>query len=252
MRIFLLLFFWLIVLVQPVYAADAEELFSQANRLYEEKDFSQALLKYRQIIEQGMENGTVYYNMGNACFKSGKLGEAILAYEKALQYLPRDEDIKTNLEFARLLAIKKEEQRERLSFAVLVERFLKSFSVNEWIFSFEIVYAILFFSAIMVVFAKQERIKKTADRALIVVLPIWFLFATFTGMRIYWVSFRKEAVAIEKNINVYSGPAASYTLLFNVPEGTKMLIHQQREKWLQVTLPNGYNGWVNSHSVGII
>jgi tetratricopeptide (TPR) repeat protein len=156
MRILFLIFSWLLILPQPVYAADPEELFSQANRLYEEKDFSQALVKYRRIIEQGMENGTVYYNMGNACFKSGKLGEAILAYEKALKYLPRDEDIKTNLEFARLLAIKKEEQQERLSFAVLVERFLKNFSVNEWIFSFEIVYAILFFSAIMAVFAKRR------------------------------------------------------------------------------------------------
>jgi uncharacterized protein YgiM (DUF1202 family) len=72
------------------------------------------------------------------------------------------------------------------------------------------------------------------------------------GIRIYWVNFRKEAVAIEKNIKVYSGPAESYTLLFSVPEGTKMLIHQQREKWLQVKLPNGYNGWVNTGSVGII
>lgn len=252
MRFFLPLFLGFLILTQPASAADSEELFSQANRLYEEKDFLQALAKYRQIIEQGIKNGAVYYNMGNAYFKSGKLGEAILAYEKALKYYPRDEDIKTNLEFARLLTLKKENKQEQLNFAILFERLLKHFSVNEWIFSFEIVYTILFFSAIMAVFVKQERVKKTAEKALIVILPIWFLFATFMGIRIYWVNFRKEAVAIERNIKVYSGPAENYTLLFSVPEGTKMLIHLQREEWLQVKLPNGYSGWVNTGSVGII
>jgi tetratricopeptide (TPR) repeat protein len=252
MRILLLVLAWLIFFAQSVRANDPAELFRQANVTYEQKDFPGAAAKYRQIVAQGKENGAVYYNMGNAFFKAGKLGEAILAYEKALKYLPRDEDIRTNLEFARLLTVNKEHKEERLNFSILFERFLKNFTVNEWTYSFEIAYAILFFSAIITIFSRQDRIKRTAVRSLITVLPILFILGTFTGIRIYRAKFRKEAVVIEKNIKVHSGPAKNYTLLFSVPEGTRLLIHQQREEWLQVTLPNGYNGWVSRRSVGII
>ncbi len=252
MRILIIIFSLLLTFYQPVCAADPAELFSQAGRKYEEKDFAGALEIYRQITGQGMENGKIYYNMGNAYFKSGELGKAILAYEQALKYLPRDEDIKTNLEFARLISVEKEDTEKRLNFSVLIQRFLKYFSVNEWISGFEAVYAILFLSAIILIFSRQERIRQISTKALIVMLPVWFVLGTFTGIRIYGVVYRKEAVVIEKNIKVHSGPADSYTLLFNVPEGTKILIHQRRGEWLQVTLPNGYSGWVENRSVGVI
>jgi tetratricopeptide (TPR) repeat protein len=252
MKIILLAFALLLSLPQPACAADPVEMFRRAGGLFEKKDFPGAVAKYRGIVEQGIENGAVYYNMGNAFFKNGKLGEAILAYERALKYLPRDGDIRANLEFARLLSVKKEDKQKRFNFSALFERFLKTFSVNEWTLSFETVYALLFFSAIIAVFAERERIKKTTVRVLVITLPVWFLTGSFMGIRIYWAAFRKEAVAIENNIKVHSGPAENYTLLLSVPEGTKMLIRQQREQWLQVTLPNGYSGWVNTRSVGII
>ncbi len=252
MRILILFFSLLLTFYQPVSAADPAELFSQAGRMYEEKDFPGALEKYRQITGQGIENGSVYYNMGNAYFKSAELGKAILAYEQALKYLPRDEDVQTNLEFARLISVEKEDADERLNFSILFQRFLKNFTVNEWIYSFEAVYAILFLSAIILIFSQQQRIRQSSTKALIVMLPLWFVLGTFMGIRIYGEVFRKEAVVIEKNIKVHSGPADSYTLLFNVPDGTKMLIHQRRGEWLQVTLPNGYSGWVENRSVGVI
>lgn len=252
MRIPILIFSLLSIFYRPACAADPAELFSQAGRMYEEKDFPRALEIYRQITGQGMENGSVYYNMGNAYFKSAELGKAILAYEQALKYLPRDEDIKTNLEFARLISVEREDTDGRLNFSILIQRFLKYFTVNEWISSFEVVYAILFLSAIMLIFSRQELIKQSATKAIVIMLPVWFVLGTFVGIRVYGEVYRKEAVVIEKNIKVHSGPADSYTLLFNVPEGTKMLIHQRRGEWLQVTLPNGYSGWVENRSVGVI
>lgn len=251
-RTLLLLIIYIFFSVPSVHAAGPVELFRQAGTLYEMNDFTGAVAKYRQVIDMGIENGIVYYNMGNAFFKDGKLGETILAYERALKYLPRDEDVKTNLEFANLLSANKENKEKRANFFALFKNFLKTFTVNEWTYGFEILYAILFFFGIIKVFAKRERIKKVAGIILIAILPIGCFLGIATGLRIYWTHFSKEAVVIEKTIKVHSGPAKSYTLLFSVPEGAKLFIHQERANWLQVTLPNGYNGWINSQSVGII
>ena len=59
-----------------------------------------------------MQDGRLYYNLGNACFKSGKLGEAILWYERARRLLPHDEDIEANLRFANLVKKDRDPQTE--------------------------------------------------------------------------------------------------------------------------------------------
>ena len=75
--------------------------FVAANKFYEEKDYASAIRLYESIINQGNESAEVYFNLGNAYFKSGDLGYAVLYYTKARRLSPADEDIRHNLEFAR-------------------------------------------------------------------------------------------------------------------------------------------------------
>ena len=47
-----------------------------------------------------MVDARLLYDLGNTCFKSDRLGEAILWYERARLLSPRDEDVGANLHFA--------------------------------------------------------------------------------------------------------------------------------------------------------
>jgi hypothetical protein len=76
-------------------------VFAHANRLYEEGGYEEAAAKYEEIVASDLQNGRVYYNLGNAYFKQEKLGLAILNYERAHRLMSRDEDIKANLAYAR-------------------------------------------------------------------------------------------------------------------------------------------------------
>ncbi|MFC1683828.1 tetratricopeptide repeat protein [Candidatus Zixiibacteriota bacterium] len=85
----------------------AEGLFQQANQAYQDGQYGQAISLYSQILESGVTNGSVYYNLGNAYFKDNQLGQAILSYERAKRLLPRDADVTANLALANELTADK-------------------------------------------------------------------------------------------------------------------------------------------------
>ena len=82
-------------------ALDPQQVFYTANTFYAGRDYSKALEAYQSILNAGLENGVLYYNMGNCYFKMGKLGYAILYYDKARKMFPRDSDLVSNLAYAK-------------------------------------------------------------------------------------------------------------------------------------------------------
>lgn len=80
---------------------EALEHFVKANLLYKQEKYQEAVQEYQQILQSGWESGPLYYNLGNSYFKAGDLGRAILNFSRAQRFLPRDADLKANLQFAR-------------------------------------------------------------------------------------------------------------------------------------------------------
>ena len=68
---------------------DGEEGFYRANAAYKEGRYPEAIQGYRDLIASGHAGGHLYYNLGNAYFRSGALGPAILNYERARLLIPR-------------------------------------------------------------------------------------------------------------------------------------------------------------------
>jgi tetratricopeptide (TPR) repeat protein len=99
----------------PGYAAATRgalaKLYAQGNAEYQKGNFASAEQYYRQILDAGSDGSAVYYNLGNACFKLKKLGDAIYYWEKAQQRAPADRDIRENLQLANLLIVDRIETR---------------------------------------------------------------------------------------------------------------------------------------------
>ena len=75
----------------------AAELYITANRDYNEGRYQKAIEGYLRLFDSGYVNGHLYYNLGNAYFRSGQLGRAILNYKRAELLIPRDADLNFNL-----------------------------------------------------------------------------------------------------------------------------------------------------------
>ena len=79
--------------------AFTQTTFEQANIAYAEGRYEDAATGYEALLAEG-PNATLYYNLGNACFKQGELAQAILNYERALRLQPNHKDAQYNLKFA--------------------------------------------------------------------------------------------------------------------------------------------------------
>ena len=65
----------------PAALSAQQALFDEGNRLYQEGDFAAAAASYAAVIEGGFESAEVYYNLGNARFRLGETGPAVLNRE---------------------------------------------------------------------------------------------------------------------------------------------------------------------------
>jgi len=81
-------------------ADDYRTLFKQGNEAYGKARYQDAIALYEQILKQGCHSEEVYFNLGNAYFKTGDISSALLNYEKAHKLAPGDEDVNFNIYFA--------------------------------------------------------------------------------------------------------------------------------------------------------
>ena len=86
----------LLLLAQQSFVSP-EDVFRTAEELYSGGRYAEAAEQYEILVGQGVRDGSVCYNLGNAYFKSGRLGLAILNYERALEQMPGDADAKAKI-----------------------------------------------------------------------------------------------------------------------------------------------------------
>src|SRR4030095_1931656 len=70
--------------VAPSAFAQADAEFIEANQEYAQGHFKEAIDQYEAIVRSGQWSANLFYDLGNAYFRTGDLGRAILNYERAL------------------------------------------------------------------------------------------------------------------------------------------------------------------------
>ena len=226
-------------------------LYNEANDLYRSGEFEEARERYLEVAASGIRNPRLFYNLGNACFKSGHLGEAILWYERARRIDHRDADIRANLRFAN--EVKKD--RDPAPAGNPVWRFLLALflfpSLNEL--------CIVIFLLLLGVFALAVwRLRlRTAARAFWLALFLTcsgftVLVGGWSGLRIHRQHTLVEAIVVVDQATARSGPEARQTAVLVVHEGTKVRVERKEGEWRLVRLANGLGGWLPAASLVLI
>jgi len=216
-------------------------VFSRANQLYEEGRYEEAAAKYEDILASGLKNGRVYYNLGNAYFKQGKLGLAILNYERAHRLMPRDEDITANLAFARSQIVDKIETPD----PGLLGRWLATLqgllTVDETTILALAIYLVMTVVALLAVFVWRWRRFCTYALGFLGLLLVLIMLSL--GIKVYQQEHVREAVVTADQVDVLSGPGENYLLEFTVHEGTTLTVEEDRGDWWRVRLGGNLEGW---------
>ncbi len=218
-------------------------LYNEANQLYRSDQFAQARDKYLQSIAGGLVDARCYYNLGNACFKVDRLGEAILWYERALQLAPRDEEIQYNFNFAN--AVKKDRDPPPQGNAVW--RFLVAVyhypTPNELSLAFSFLLAAVFALATWRLWRPTPAFAVWLSAILICGIGAVGT-GVYLGVRVHQLEDRNWAIVTAAEGTARSGPDEDKTALFVIHEGTKVEIERRQGRWLLVRLPNGFGGWL--------
>lgn len=222
---------------------ELSRLFAEANRAYKQSQYEEAARKYEQIIQYGIHNAAVYYNLGNARFKLNHLGQAILNYEKARRLDPGDADIAENLAFSSAMRVDKVDEPETPLWMVMLSMLHNLIRLKSQLAAL-IVLWLLANAGFALRFVRRDELSRRVAAyvmagALLLLLPT----ALSAGVKIRQQS-QWEGVVVTEKADLLSGPGEGNPVLVSVHEGLKVEIRSEVSGWYQVVLPNGWNGWV--------
>jgi tetratricopeptide (TPR) repeat protein len=220
-----------------------------ANNAYNEGLYDSAINVYHQVEEMNLESSALYYNMGNAYFKSNDIASAILYYEKAKKLDPNNEDIEYNLNIANSMIVDKIERVPELFLKKWWTYFYNMFNADTWTALSLASWFILIFFIGLFILTRRRSIRKVAFY-----FGLLFLFTSIASFglasqKYYYGKEHQEAIIFTPTITVKSSPTTSAVDLFVVHEGTKVRILDEVNEWVKIRIQDGSVGWMPMGSV---
>ncbi len=245
-RLCLFLCLALLLLARPVVGADdPTAVFDRANALYEQGKFSEAAAAYEKILQAGRASSALYFNLGNALFKSGQLGRAIVNYRLAQRLAPRDPDIQANLQFARGSVVGAGLRKE-----ARWARWLRLATLNEvtgitvcavWVWLGFLTAGLRWPS-----WKRSLRTYTTAAGAGVGLLAMWL------GVVVYERSRSATAVVIARDAVVRYGPLEESQSAYTARDGLELAVLDEKNGWLQVADHNKRLGWLEAKQLVVL
>ncbi len=215
--------------------------FEDANKLYYEGKFSEAAAAYEKLTHSETASPAVYFNLGNAWFKSGQIGRAIWAYKQAERYTPRDPDLRANLQFAR-----NQTQGPTLKFNGW-QRSLERLTLNEWtLLACGSIWILL-----LLLSAWQLRVTwgRGGRGLLFPTVLVSLVLCGCLAAALYQDLSNQSAVVISPQTIVRNGPLEESKNAFTLHDGSEVRVLDRKENWLLVTTDPQRTGWLRADQV---
>jgi tetratricopeptide (TPR) repeat protein len=229
--------------------AAQEAAIKEAETAYAQENYSHAIELYEKLFRDYGATWEIYYNLGNACYKAGRIAPAILNYERALLINPSDKDVRFNLEIAKLRKVDRIDPLEVFFLTHWSRSIQNLFSVDAWA-SIGIACFILFIACLaLFFFSKWMKLKKTGFYAGFVLLFIVVCANVFAWNQKKAITDRKGAIIFAPTVTIKSSPDASGTDLVVLHEGTKVFIKSSLGEWFEIELEDGNVGWIRQREL---
>jgi len=239
----LLLFFSILSATTP------QDLFIQANEAYTKGQYQQAIETYEAVLATGNSSGELYYNLGNAYFKTRQKGKAILNFERALLANPSDADAAYNLEIVNQQVADNLDQVDTFFLKKWWQNFHQTATSGFWSFLTLSLLWLGIGGLILWLLGKERAKKKQGFIGGIALLLLSFLFFTAARSQADFEQNSHLAILLESVIDLRNGPDEKSTSLLKIHEGLKVELLDQIDTWYKVKLSNGEQGWLPKSSV---
>jgi tetratricopeptide (TPR) repeat protein len=232
--------------------AQNETRFEQGNKLYNEGNYEEAIVKYESILNNGKHSAELYFNLGNAHYKLNHIAPSIYNYEKALLLKPNDQEIKNNIGFARNMTIDDVEAISEVGFSKFVKNASKTMSFEQWGISaiaLVVLFVVLFLTYY---FAYSSGRKRLAFIGSMVTLILSFIALAFAYHNYGLMETNRPAIVFAEETQVKSEPNLRSNEAFVLHEGTKVQVLDTLNNWKKIKLADGKTGWIPQDDIKLL
>jgi tetratricopeptide (TPR) repeat protein len=232
--------------------AQNDQIFEEANALYNNGKYAEAIAKYESILGSKKHSEALYFNLGNANYKLNNIAPSIYYYEKALLLSPNDKDVESNLAFAKNMTIDAFEKVPQVGFSKIVNNLVNRFNTDTWA-KIAIGSAIFF----VFLFLMYHFSYSTSKKRIAFIVSILSLFIACFSIA---MAFQKEsldkkdkpAIVFAQESRVKSEANKASEEVFRLHEGTKVQIIETFEDWYKIQLPDNSLGWIPSKDIKLL
>ncbi|MEZ5323749.1 MAG: tetratricopeptide repeat protein [Verrucomicrobiales bacterium] len=245
-------------------APEISDLFSQGKEFFRQANetaatdntaarelYQKAALRFERIAsEGGIDNGKLYYNIGNAYFRMKDIGRAILNYRRAELYAPNDPNLQQNLAYAlqrRQDEVEVEAQR-KIMHTLFFWHYDISAHTRAWMFAGAFASAWVF--ATLLLFTRRPWMKWVAGVSAVVAVALLASLIIEAGTS----AKNRNGVIIAESTIARKGDSTSYEPSFQDPlhAGTEFRLLEDRGTWLNIALADGRQCWLTSQDVELV
>ena len=225
---------------------------AEADSAYVHGQYQQAIRDYEALLKQGA-SAELYYNLGNAYYRTENIPEAVLNYERALLLSPGDRDIRFNLQIARSKTFDKIVPESEMFFVTWYRSLVSLMSVDGWARTALIALALTIVLLLVYLFSYRIWLRKTGFFGGVVLLLLFVGSNIFAWQQKKDLLNRKGAIIFAPAVTVKSTPAVNGTDLFILHEGTKVVITDgSMRDWKEIRIADGKEGWIESKHIRVI
>lgn len=240
-------FVLMILMLMPLSANAITK--QNADDEYAKGNYQQAIKDYQEILKTGVSS-EIYYNLGNAYYRTDNITQALLAYERALQLSPGDNDIRFNLQYARSKTIDKITPETEMFFVTWYHSLVNFTSVDRWANTAIVSIVMALLLILVFLFAPQMWARKSGFYGSAVFLLLFAFANLFAFQQKHELETKQGAIVIAPTVNVKKTPAASGTDVFVIHEGTRVDITDRGMKqWRGIKLADGREGWLKTSQI---
>ena len=225
-------------------SAFAQTDFAKANQEYAQGHFKEAIGGYETLARSGQWSANLFYDLGNAYFRTGDFGRAILNYERALALERHHPEAAANLQIARDEARALEMQQS------WPERYPQFASVNQYSAAAAVAFWVGAFCTVVLIFTRRRSAR------LIALLILSFSVCALAILATYEIDqgSKGRALAIITGDNVQARLATADTAnsVLALPPGSEIKILNTRGDWVYAALPNNLRGWIPAKSTELV
>jgi tetratricopeptide (TPR) repeat protein len=223
-----------------ILRAAEEPVFAKANQAYGEGRYEEAAAGYEELASSGRWSANLFYDLGNARFRLGDFGKAILNFERALALDPHHPEADANLRLARDEARALELRKD------WIERYAGLAAVGQWSVAASIAFWFALFVAMRLYFSRG----RLGSRLTLVGLGLLLCGASVFAIYTLENGARGSALAIVtgKQTDARLATADNAKSVLVLPPGSEIKILSERGDWIYAALPNDQRGWIPAAS----